>query len=173
MTSFVFDFEDDFINLGTTTAVGDRPYAREDFQRHHEIGRGYGDVRRAYECDLYTLLSRAVGLEEAKESIRRAGMKGDDAVGLRANATPKSGIMLTTHVPTGHRLKNRELWTRFAALCFAAFCVATAFLFHYKPDDIGELINGAKDLGLAGGFLFLAAGGPGGWALDRPRIRED
>jgi putative oxidoreductase len=64
-------------------------------------------------------------------------------------------------------------WTRFAALCFAAFCVATAFLFHYKPDDIGELINGAKDLGLAGGFLFLAAGGPGGWALDRPRIRED
>lgn len=64
-------------------------------------------------------------------------------------------------------------WTRFAALCFAAFCVATAFLFHYKPDSADELIMAAKDLGLAGGFLFLAAGGPGEWALDRPRIRED
>ncbi len=64
-------------------------------------------------------------------------------------------------------------WTRFAALCFAAFCIATAVLFHYKPDNVGELIMGAKDLGLAGGFLFLAAGGPGGWALDRPRVYED
>lgn len=64
-------------------------------------------------------------------------------------------------------------WTRFAALCFALFCIATAILFHYKPDNVDELIMGAKDLGLAGGFLFLVAGGPGAWALDRPRVRED
>jgi putative oxidoreductase len=64
-------------------------------------------------------------------------------------------------------------WTRFASLCFAAFCIATAVLFHARPGDVGELIMGAKDLGLAGGFLFLAAGGPGRWALDRPRVRED
>ena len=64
-------------------------------------------------------------------------------------------------------------WTRFAALCFAAFCITTAVLFHYLPADSRDLIEAGKDLGLAGGFLFLVAGGPGDWALDRPRIRED
>lgn len=64
-------------------------------------------------------------------------------------------------------------WTRFAALCFAAFCVATAILFHYLPADSRDLIEAGKDIGLAGGFLFLVAGGPGEWALDRPRVRED
>lgn len=121
VTSFVFDLSDEFIDLGTTIGVGDRhQYGREDFQRQHEVGRRHGPVRRAYECDMYTLLSRAVGADEAKASIVAAGMIGDDSVGLRANATPKSGIILTTHVRAGHRLRNRELWTRFAAHLGAA-----------------------------------------------------
>lgn len=120
VTSFVFDLSDEFIRLGTTTGVGSPRYERKDFERQHEIGRRHGPVDRAYDCDMFTLLSRAVGAQEAKESIVAAGMTGDDAVGLRANATPRSGIMLTTQVPTGHRLRNRELWERFAAHLGAA-----------------------------------------------------
>lgn len=119
VNAFVFDLSDDYIRLGTTTSAG-TDYGREDFERQHEAARTYGSVHRAYECDMYTLLSRAVGAEEAKATIVAAGLKGDDAIGLRANATPRSGIMLTTQVSAGHRLRNRELWTRFAAHLGAA-----------------------------------------------------
>lgn len=119
VTAFVFDLSGEFIHLGTTAAVGGG-YRREDYERHHEIGRDHGPVRRAYECDMYTLLSRAVGAKEAKESIVAAGMTGDDAVGLRANATPTSGIILTKQVAAGHRLRDREVWTRFASHLGAA-----------------------------------------------------
>lgn len=115
-TAFVFDLSDEHIRLGTTAGAG----GREDFERQHEVGRTQGGVQRAYECDMYTLLSRAVGAAEAKASIVAAGMAGDDAVGLRANATPMSGIILTTQVKAGHRLRNRDLWTRFAAHLGAA-----------------------------------------------------
>ncbi len=59
------------------------------------------------------------------------------------------------------------LWTRFAAIGFAAFCVATALFFHYRPDDSGELVQMGKDLGLAGGYLLLALSGPGPWSIDK------
>ena len=35
----------------------------------------------------------------------------------------------------------------------------TAVVFHRDFADVNELIQFGKDLGLAGGFLFLAAGG--------------
>ena len=56
------------------------------------------------------------------------------------------------------------LWTRWAALALAAFCIATAVLFHTDA-----LVQFGKDFGLAGGFLFLAAGGPGRWSADAMR----
>ncbi len=52
------------------------------------------------------------------------------------------------------------LWLRPVALAFAGFCLLTAVLFHRDFADVSELIQFGKDLGLAGGFLFLAAGGP-------------
>lgn len=117
VTAFVYDLATPTeIQLGTTIGVGkERRYEREHYEKQHEVGSNYGPVARVYECDPYTLLSRVVGVEPARESIRAAGMVGDDAVGLRANATPMSGVILTTHVAKGYRLKNRELWTRFAA----------------------------------------------------------
>lgn len=120
VSSYVFDLDERHIRLGTTTGVGDVPRRREDYERHHEIGSRYGPVRRAYECDMYTLLSRAVGSREAKATTIAAGMSGEDAVGLRANATPKSGIMLTKYVREGHRLRDRGVWTRFASHLGAA-----------------------------------------------------
>ncbi len=58
------------------------------------------------------------------------------------------------------------LWTRWAALALACFCIATALIFH---TNVGALVQFGKDFGLAGGFLFLAAGGPGRWSADAVR----
>jgi putative oxidoreductase len=59
------------------------------------------------------------------------------------------------------------LRTRLAALVLALFCVATAFLVHYHPGDRMQMINFAKNLAIAGGFLQLIAWGPGRWSVDR------
>ena len=56
--------------------------------------------------------------------------------------------------------------TRLAAIALAGFCVLTAALFHANGDDAGEVIHFQKDLAIAGGFLVLAAFGPGAWSLD-------
>jgi putative oxidoreductase len=62
-------------------------------------------------------------------------------------------------------------WTRFAALAFAAFCVATAVLVHHNFASSSETIQAGKDVAIAGGFLFLAGSGPGSWSLDgRSRV---
>jgi putative oxidoreductase len=58
------------------------------------------------------------------------------------------------------------LFTRCAALALAGFCIFTAFVFHNKFGDINQLLHFEKDLAIAGGFLVLAAFGPGGWSLD-------
>lgn len=62
--------------------------------------------------------------------------------------------------------------TRLAALGFVAFCLLTALTFHRNLVDLTELIQFGKDFGLAGGFLFLAAGGAGDWSLDA-QLRTD
>ena len=61
------------------------------------------------------------------------------------------------------------LWTRLSALAFAAFCVATALLFHGNLASTNEVIQAGKDLAIAGGFLFLASAGPGAWSVDGRR----
>ena len=59
--------------------------------------------------------------------------------------------------------------TRLAALVLAAFCVATAVLFHAKFGVRNELLHFAKDLAIAGGLFVLFAHGAGGWAIDAVR----
>jgi putative oxidoreductase len=58
---------------------------------------------------------------------------------------------------------------RVAALLLAAFCVATAVLFHSKLGNRNELLHFEKDLAIAGGLLVLFARGAGAWALDASR----
>jgi putative oxidoreductase len=55
---------------------------------------------------------------------------------------------------------------RAASLLLAAFCVATAVLFHAKLGNRNELLHFEKDLAIAGGLLVLYARGAGAWALD-------
>jgi putative oxidoreductase len=57
--------------------------------------------------------------------------------------------------------------TRIAALAGAAFCVATAVLYHYNPADQMQMISFMKNIAIAGGFLALVGSGPGALALGR------
>ena len=57
-------------------------------------------------------------------------------------------------------------YTRVASLMLAAFCVATAVLVHYHPQDEMQMINFMKNLSMTGGFLILAAYGAGSLSLD-------
>jgi putative oxidoreductase len=57
--------------------------------------------------------------------------------------------------------------TRWAALVLAVFCVATAYVAHYHPEDHGQMIHFMKNIAITGGFLQLVAFGPGRFALSR------
>ncbi|HWS65738.1 MAG TPA: DoxX family protein [Steroidobacteraceae bacterium] len=57
------------------------------------------------------------------------------------------------------------LYTRLTALILAGFSIVAALLFHNGPDLIQHIMF-LKNLGLAGGFLFLVANGAGRLSLD-------
>lgn len=56
--------------------------------------------------------------------------------------------------------------TRWAALGLSLFCLLSAFLFHYVPDDQAQMINFMKNITIAGGFLILACAGAGKFSVD-------
>jgi putative oxidoreductase len=63
--------------------------------------------------------------------------------------------------------------TRIAAVLLAGFSVVTGLLFHYAAvsgqdamADMTQTIMFMKNITIAGGFLALAASGPGAWSLD-------
>ena len=56
--------------------------------------------------------------------------------------------------------------TRIIAILLAGFTLLTAFTFHLNFADQMESIMFMKNLSIAGGFLMLAAYGPGALALD-------
>jgi len=58
---------------------------------------------------------------------------------------------------------------RLSAGLLAIFCITTAFLFHYDFVDQMQTIAFLKNLGLAGGFLFIVANGTKDWAIDREK----
>ena len=115
-TSYLFDLHDEDVQLGLAASVGETPYSRDHYAVSHEIGHATtGRAKRVvYECEMFTLLSRVIGADMTKRTIQGAGMRGDDSLGLRANATPDSGVLITTQVSDGFRIRNRALWTRFA-----------------------------------------------------------
>jgi putative oxidoreductase len=61
------------------------------------------------------------------------------------------------------------LFTRPAALALAGFSVASALLFHLQLADPTQFAMFFKNIGLAGGFLLLAAHGAGPFSLDAKR----
>ena len=90
------------------------------------------------------------------------------------NAAGVPGALLPLVILTelgGGLLVLAGLWTRFAAIALAGFCVLAACFFHYHPGDMMQMINFMKNVTIAGGFLVLAGSGPGALALDN-RLRR-
>ena len=59
--------------------------------------------------------------------------------------------------------------TKISAALLAAFCILTAFIFHLDFADQTQTIAFLKNLGLAGGFLFIVANGTKEWAVDKKK----
>ena len=57
--------------------------------------------------------------------------------------------------------------TRWVGLAGAAFCVVSAALYHNNFADQVQMVMFLKNFAIAGGFLLLAANGPGKFALDK------
>ncbi len=60
-------------------------------------------------------------------------------------------------------------FTRPVAVVLALWCLVTGLLFHFIPGGYENLINGYKNLAMAGGFLYVAAHGAGLWSVDAMR----
>lgn len=58
-------------------------------------------------------------------------------------------------------------FTRPVALTLAVYCVLTAVLVHYHPQDQMQMINFMKNLTMTGGFIYVAVTGAGAFSLDR------
>ena len=58
---------------------------------------------------------------------------------------------------------------RLSADLLAIFVYTTAFIFHYDFADQMQTIAFLKNLGLAGGFLFIVANGTKDWSVDREK----
>ena len=58
---------------------------------------------------------------------------------------------------------------RVSASVLAIFCIVTAFVFHFDFSDQSQFISFLKNIGLAGGFLFIVANGTKDWSVDREK----
>jgi putative oxidoreductase len=58
------------------------------------------------------------------------------------------------------------LSTRVVAVVCAVWCVATALIAHTNFADGMQEVQFLKNMGLAGGFLYIATFGGGAWSLD-------
>ena len=58
---------------------------------------------------------------------------------------------------------------RLSSALLAAFCVTVAFIFHYDFADQMQTIAFLKNIGLAGGFLFIVANGTKEWSIERKK----
>jgi|TARA_B100001059_G_scaffold203565_1_gene212332 putative oxidoreductase len=60
-------------------------------------------------------------------------------------------------------------YARLSAGFLAIFCVSTAFIFHYDFADQMQTVAFLKNIGLAGGFLFIVANGTKDWSFDKEK----
>ena len=59
--------------------------------------------------------------------------------------------------------------TRWVALALAIFSVAAAFIYHFVPNEPGQMVHFMKNLSIAGGLLIVAQTGATGLAVDSRR----
>ena len=71
-------------------------------------------------------------------------------------------IILPILIITGYK-------TQLSAILLAVFSIITAIIFHSDFSNQMQIIAFLKNLGLAGGFIFIAINGPKDFALDRKK----
>ena len=59
--------------------------------------------------------------------------------------------------------------SKMSAFLLALFCLITAFIFHYDFTDQTQTIAFLKNIGLAGGFLFIVANGTRDWSIEKKK----
>ena len=59
--------------------------------------------------------------------------------------------------------------TKISAYLLALFCISTALIFHLDFSNQMQIVAFLKNLGLAGGFLFIAINGPKDFAVERKK----
>ena len=72
-------------------------------------------------------------------------------------------IILPLFIIIGYQRKNYQ------PDYLLSFVYTTAFIFHYDFADQMQTIAFLKNLGLAGGFLFIVANGTKDWSVDRKK----
>ena len=86
-------------------------------------------------------------------------MEGYGISGILLYPTIVLEIILPIFIIIGYK-------ARLSAGFLAIFCIATAFIFHFDFADQIQAISFLKNIGLAGGFLFIVANGTKNWAID-------
>ena len=86
-------------------------------------------------------------------------MEGFGVPGFLLYPTIALEIILPLFVIIGYQAKV-------SAGLLALFCITTAYLFHYDFVDQMQTIAFLKNLGLAGGFLFIVVNGTKDWSID-------
>ena len=89
-------------------------------------------------------------------------MEGFGVPGFLLYPTIAIEIILPLFVIIGYQ-------ARISAGLLAVFCIATAFLFHFDFVDQMQTILFLKNLGLAGGFLFIVVNGTKDWSINREK----
>ena len=89
-------------------------------------------------------------------------MEGFGVPGFLLYAVIVIEIILPLFIIVGYK-------ARIAAALLAIFCIATAFIFHLDFSDPMQKISFFKNIGLAGGFLFIVANGTKDWSVDREK----
>jgi|TARA_Y100001958_G_C21037070_1_gene407993 putative oxidoreductase len=89
-------------------------------------------------------------------------MEGFGTPGILLYPTIALEIILPLFIILGYK-------ARISASLLAAFCIATAFIFHFDFNDQMQLIAFLKNFGLAGGFLFIVCNGTKEWAIEREK----
>ena len=85
-------------------------------------------------------------------------MEGFGVPGLLLYPAIALEIILPLFIIIGYR-------ARIAAGLLALFCLSTAFIFHLNFADPMQKISFLKNIGLAGGFLFILANGTKDWSV--------
>ena len=89
-------------------------------------------------------------------------MEGFGIPGVLLYPTIFLEIILPLSIIIGYR-------ARLSAGLLAIFCIVTAFIFHFDFADQMQTIAFLKNIGLAGGFLFIVANGTKNWAVNREK----